>query len=177
MRPVLPTLRSVRHALGVKGACLLLLVGALGLAPSGAHAAITCSTNSSGLPLANYNPLNELSTSAVTQLTLNCSGQADGTGTTVIATISMTAGNSNNEVDRTMTFGSNALHYNVYRDPSWSQILGDGTQGTYTFSACLTGSCNNPSSTFQASLYGAIPPGQDVAAGPYSDNLMIQIAY
>ena len=68
--------------------------------------------------------------------------------------------------------GSDRLAYNFYADPGGAAVWGDGTGGTVTLSARVMK--NNP---WTATLYGRVPPGQDVAAGSYSDMLTITINF
>ena len=152
---------------------------AMGLMAGTAQAAVSCSVNTSGLPLANYNPIETLSVSANTMVRVACSGSPEGdTPGGTVASIVLSPGTSNDALDRTLRQGAETLHYNVYKDASWTEVLGDGNNGTQTLSACLYGSnCNNPNGTYQAPLYGAVPPHQDVAPGAYQDTLVLQVVY
>lgn len=61
------------------------------------------------------------------------------------------------------------LIYNLYRDPTFNEVLGDGTGNTFT----LTGIGGNNSFT----VYGSIPPLQNVAPGIYSDSAVVTIEW
>lgn len=68
--------------------------------------------------------------------------------------------------------GTDFLDYNFYADPGASAVWGDGTGGTLTRSNRV--SKNSP---WTLTIYGRVPPGQDVAAGSYSDLLTITINF
>ncbi len=61
------------------------------------------------------------------------------------------------------------LEYNIYTDVTRTVIFGDGTGGTSNVQVKRKG---QPEPwTEIVSMYGQIPPGQDVSAGTYSDSL------
>ena len=68
--------------------------------------------------------------------------------------------------------GADRLAYNFYADPGGASVLGDGSGGTVTRSDRVLK--NKP---WIVTIYGRIPPGQDVAAGSYSDTLTITINF
>lgn len=63
------------------------------------------------------------------------------------------------------------LNYNLFTDPSRSVVWGDGTSGTRTVVLNKINR-NRPKS---ATIYGRIPPGQNVAYGRYADSLTVTI--
>ena len=67
---------------------------------------------------------------------------------------------------------SDTLAYNLYTDAAATSIWGDGSGGTATRSQRVQK--NQP---WAATIYGRIPPGQDVAAGSYSDVLTITVNF
>ena len=68
--------------------------------------------------------------------------------------------------------GTDRLAYNFHPDPGGAAVWGDGTGGTATRSARVFK--NKP---WTATIYGRIPPGQDVAAGTYSDTVTLTINF
>jgi len=72
---------------------------------------------------------------------------------------------------RQMVFGANRLNYNLYLDAARSRIWGDPTPYSYVVDTTE----NNPDVTL--TVYGAIPFGQDVASGTYSDNITVTILF
>ena len=71
-----------------------------------------------------------------------------------------------------LTTGTDLLNYNLYTNSSRSTIWGDGTQGTsVVYVIVLSGR------TVTRTIYGRIPPGQDVGIGNYGEALVITISY
>ena len=61
------------------------------------------------------------------------------------------------------------LSYNLYRDSTHNEVLGDGTGNTFT----LTGTGGNQSFT----VYGRIPAMQNIIPGAYSDSVVVTIEW
>jgi spore coat protein U-like protein len=80
---------------------------------------------------------------------------------------------------RALQHGTERLDYNVYLHPSLQGVFGDGTGGTQTIPACFGSACATDASQSPsvATLYGAIPPNQDIDPGVYQDTLLIQVAF
>jgi spore coat protein U-like protein len=70
---------------------------------------------------------------------------------------------------RQMAMGAERLNYNLYRDPTRTQIWGDGTAP----SSVQTNARRNRTYT----IYGRVPAGQWVAAGNYADTITITVVY
>ncbi len=67
---------------------------------------------------------------------------------------------------------SDALNYNLYLDAARTSIWGDGTGGTALFTVAIpSGKAVN------VTIFGRIPAGQDVAAGSYSDSIVVTIQF
>ena len=84
--------------------------------------------------------------------------------------VSLSAGSSGSFVSRAMRSGSDTLSYNLFLDPAKTQIWGDGTGGSSTFTASLAG---GGWTSVAATIYGRVPPGQNVAAGTYLDTITV----
>ena len=143
---------------------------------SSAHAAVTCSASATGPAFAVYNPLNLSPTLANGTITTTCSLQS-GIWVNVAFTLSYSPGFSSNFSSRNMLSGSNALYYNLYADAAYTQVLGDGTGGSTTGGDSMFLIFFNPTQQRSATIYGRIPPGQDVPAGGYSDTIVVTITY
>jgi spore coat protein U-like protein len=66
---------------------------------------------------------------------------------------------------------TNTLNYNIFTDSAMSSIWGDGTSGTQTV-------MHSPNKkTVPETLYGRIPPGQDISTGLYIDTLTVTITW
>jgi len=67
--------------------------------------------------------------------------------------------------------GADRLNYNLFTNAGMSAIWGDGSSGTSTV-FLKNVKKNRPTVT---TIYGRIPPGQDVSVGIYSDILTVTI--
>jgi spore coat protein U-like protein len=68
--------------------------------------------------------------------------------------------------------GTDLLSYNLFTNSSRSTIWGDGTQGTSTVTVNVQK--NHP---WTGTIYGRIPPGQNVGIGSYGEVLVITINF
>ncbi len=66
---------------------------------------------------------------------------------------------------RRLISGANRLEYNLFVDPAYTQVWGDGSNDTVTQ--------NNPNAT----IYGVLPAGQPAIPGSYSDNVTITVIF
>ncbi len=125
-----------------------------------------CRINTSDLGFGVYNPLNTVATESVGNLSVDCSFEI---GTAVIE---LGTGRSGRYTRRTMQSGNDTLAYNLYTDASRTRIFGNGSSGTAAirFRVALFFSDS-------FSIYAAIPAGQDVAPGIYTDTIVATIRY
>ena len=101
------------------------------------------------------------STNAVTsvgELGINCNSNTN-------VTINIDGGMNNSSSVRRMISGSDFLTYEVYQDSAMQNIF-----NTQTISN-VSGTQSN------VSVYGKIPPGQNVTSGTYNDTLNVTLAY
>jgi spore coat protein U-like protein len=91
-------------------------------------------------------------------ITIDCHGG----GSNLLVTLS--SGQSNTYVSRTMRRGKNLLSYNLYTGAARIVVWGDGTGGSSTIMV-------NKHGTTTLSIFGQIPAGQDVTVGAYADNI------
>ena len=147
------------------------------LACATAQAAVTftCSVTANGINFGTYNPLNTGADTAAGTYLVTCNAVGSGSAT-VAGTLSMNTGSSGKFSTRTLMSGTSKLNYNIYLTPSYTQILGDGTAGTFQESASGTVTAGQ---VYQVggSFYGMVPSGQDVSPGGYSDTIVITVAY
>ena len=68
--------------------------------------------------------------------------------------------------------GSEFLNYNLYIDSGRTQIWGDGSGSTFTLTDKVF-----KKATWIASVYGRIPPEQDISVGSYSETLLVTIVW
>jgi spore coat protein U-like protein len=156
----------------------IVLAAAYLLAPiPSAQAAVTftCTVSASAIAFGNYNPLSSTGDSAVGSWSVICNAIGSGSAT-VAGTLTLSTGSSGTYAARTMKSGTHALQYNIYLTPSHAQIMGDGSAGTFAPSDSGTVTAGQ---VYQVtgSLYGFMPPSQDVPAGSYSDSIVVTVTY
>lgn len=127
----------------------------------------SCTLTTTNFVFNNYDPAavddKHTGTNAVT---INC---ADG----VAYTADLSPGNSGNYAQRYMTFGTDQLNYNLYRDSARANIWGDGSPGTVHVAVNGNGLPQN------YTVYGTIPAGQNtVPTGAlFTDNILVTVNY
>jgi len=126
-----------------------------------------CTMNATSVSFGNYDTFSSAPLDAVGTITVNCSGNVRRANVTL--SVSSTSGTFNPRRMR-RSAGSDLLDYNVYTDAARTTIFGDGTGGT---SQIQPRRPPGPRVRWNTSItmYGRIPPGQDVSVGAYSDTL------
>jgi len=140
------------------------------LASGIARAAASCTITSTAITFATYDPLSSTAITSTGTLTFNCTSGAYGGAT---GTISLNTGNSGTYTTRTMKSGGNILNYNLYTTVSDTTVWGNGTAGTATVTAHVTGN-NSP---VNATVYALIPAKQNVIAGSYTDSITATVTF
>lgn len=151
--------------------------GLLLLAQSAAAATtVHCTVSASGIAFGIYSPLSATGTASTGSLKVTCSGSGTGSAN-VTANVTLSTGRSGSFATRKMFSGANALDYNIYWSTAYSQVMGDGTGGSFAGSAgpftVIAGGTNYATGT----MYGLIPAAQDVAPGSYSDVVTVTVTY
>jgi spore coat protein U-like protein len=162
-----------------RGAALLgavLLVTSLPAARVEAAVTVRCTATAGGIAFGVYNPLSTVGTASTGSLKIACSGSGFG-ATEITVNVSLSAGLSGNYATRTLVSGSNVLDYNIYWSTAYNQIIGDGTGGSYSGSAGPITIYAGGSGQATGTMYGYIPPSQDVAPGGYSDVITVTVTY
>ncbi|TMA18536.1 MAG: spore coat protein U domain-containing protein [Deltaproteobacteria bacterium] len=108
--------------------------------------------------------MNPNPTDSAGTITYTCAGPGGLLGGSAVVTLSQ--GSSGTYAQRTMVSGANVLGYNVFTDAARTQVWGDFTAGTSVGFAPVGKNLSLP-------VYGRMPPGQNVAAGSYSDTLTV----
>jgi spore coat protein U-like protein len=120
-----------------------------------------CRMTLTALSFGNYDPLGANASQeldATATLSLTCTRNS-------AATIAMDLGQNPafGGLSRRLASGDQRLDYQIYRDAARTQAWSAGT------SALRYVSTTGITSTNQLTVYGRIPPGQEVASGTYSD--------
>lgn len=153
-----------------------LWAGGAGLLPALAAAAVSCTVSATGPLFGIYNPLSATPTYANGQVQATCTLLSGG-ATTVNLVSSYSTGHSGSYALRSMAAGTNILHYNLFFDAAYTQIRGDGTGGSQTGGASFSLTPGNPTQSTTSTIYGRIPASQDVAAGAYTDTIIVTVTY
>jgi spore coat protein U-like protein len=142
-----------------------------------AEAAVTftCTVSATGIAFGNYDPLSASGNAAVGSWTVICNAIGNGSAT-VAGTLTLSTGFSGSYAARAMKFGTNSLLYNIYLTPSHTQIIGDGTAGSYAPSDSGTVTAGQVYQV-NGSMYGFMPALQDVPAGSYTDSIVVTVTY
>jgi spore coat protein U-like protein len=156
-----------------RGSAFACAAAGLFMAESG-HAAVTCAATATGVAFGNYSPLQTTASTSTGTVVVNCS--ATGAAGTVTLLFDLSAGMSGSYSPRKMFSGTHSLSYNLYLNTAHTQIWGNGTGGTSTISTTLTVTPRRGAQASQT-VYGMIPSGQDVAAGSYSDTIVVTVLY
>lgn len=120
--------------------------------PTGAG---TCSvTSATGLAFGTYNPFSAAPLLVTGTIRHRCASK-------VLPRITLDGGQAASFAPRWLRSTTDALAYNLYLDAACTEVWGDGSQGTREYDAVT--------STANVTIYGRIPPGQDVSAGTYGD--------
>jgi len=143
-------------------------------------ATVTCSHTVTNVVFGTYNQLSATPTDSTGQVTVACTLVPKAEAANVGYTISLSTGLSGTSTARTMLSGVNFLVYNLYTTSAFAQIWGDGLNGT----AVLTGTMklgrsagSNYTDSRIHTIYGRIPPLQDVLPGLYADSIVVTVTY
>ena len=147
----------VRIALGLG----LILMGA------GRADAAQCSISATSVAFGSYNVFSSAPVDSTGTIVYRCSGNADG------VLIAMTKGQSETFLPRALGKGNEDLAYNLFRDAARTVVWGDFSSGTSAY--IQIDPPNNQNVTL--TVYGRIPPGQDVSAGSYSDTVTVVVLF
>lgn len=127
-----------------------------------------CTVSTTQVNFGNYDVLFATPTDSTGTISVSCNPRAR---VTVTIGTSPNSGGFNPRQMKQIA-GVDLLNYNLYRDPGRVEIWGDGTGGT--FSQWKNVNRNKPR---VFSVYGRIPPLQNVSAGPYTDILVVTITF
>jgi spore coat protein U-like protein len=150
-----------------KKLCTMLLAGVGGLLAA-ATAEAACTINITAVAFGTYNVFSGSADDATGQITYRCTAPRPP-----LVRIELDKGGAPTFNPRQMLRSSETLNYNLYLDSTRSTIWGDGTGGTQTYTRALPPLNQN----INVSVYGRIPPGQDVSAGSYTATVTATIFF
>lgn len=137
---------------------------------------INCTASATSIAFGVYNPLATGVTPSTGTLKVTCNGSGTGS-TNVTVGVALSTGLSGSFATRKMYSGTNTLNYNIYWSTAYSQIMGDGTGGSFAGTAGPFTVTAGGSNYATGTMYGAIPAAQDVAVGSYSDVITVTVTY
>ena len=131
------------------------------------HAAITCDITSAALNFGMYDPSSNVPTDGVGTVNLSCTNlsTAAPNGATVALSISPTG-------NRKMLSNGHALNYGIYSNSARSANWGDGAVAPMLSTGAMQA---NETKNLHFTLYGRIPPLQNIYAGNYAGSLLVTI--
>ena len=142
---------------------LAALVGASVLAGAPAEAA-KCTISATPIAFGAYNVFNTAPVDSVGSLLFNCTGAKN-------VSIEISQGQSGTFQPRALRQGGESLYYNLFLDPSRSIVWGNGSGGTQTY-------VTDPGKEdVTVTIYGRIPPQQDISHGTYGDSVVVTINF
>ena len=149
----------------------------LGCSASPFAANSTCTLSLGNAAFGNFAPLDYAAKTITVTLSIRCtlnSGQNSGNFS---GTITFSKGSGSSFTNRYMLNSANQLAYNIYKDSACTQVLGDGTGGTFTYSVSGNVSNSSPTLTAATSLYARIPSQPTAYIGNYIDNIVATLTY
>lgn len=146
---------------------LLGVLAASWFTPLAAHAAVKCSVTTVGVAFGLYDVFSSSPLLSAGSVSVRCTGLGSGIE---LVSVALSTGGSGSFQPRTLFRGSDRLNYNLFLDAGHSQIWGDGTGGTLRYVSVS----KNP---VTLTIFGQIPPGQDVTAGTYSDTIVVTVNF
>ena len=135
---------------------------------SGLYAGVSCDVDSAALAFGLYDPSSSSPTDGVGTVNLHCASPLAATPNGVSVALSISPTN-----DRKMLGNGHVLHYGIYSNFARSTNWGDGSSAPMLSTGTMQA---NESKSLHFTLYGRIPPLQNIAAGNYSDSLLITIS-
>jgi spore coat protein U-like protein len=125
-------------------------------------------TSPTAISFGTYSVLNSSDTPTTTAFSFNCTPNQ-------YARLILSTGSSGVFLpNRTMASGANIAKYNVFLDAGGSQVWGDTTSGTVSYSVFNSTPGNKD---FGDNMYGIMPNSQDLPVGTYTDTLFATLQY
>lgn len=142
-------------------ALFVLLAGA-----RGAEAA-QCSVSATSVIFGTYNVFSSSPVDSTGTVVLRCNGGAKN------VLIAITRGQSATFLPRQLAKGAEKLAYNLFRDAARTSVWGDFSGGTSGHIEVNPPNNDN----LDVTVFGRIPPGQDISAGSYSDTVTVVVNF
>jgi len=135
----------------------------------------TCNLTTYNIDFGTFYPYDVTFKSTIGTVQVTC--QANTGNTNVLYTLSFSTGGSGNYSGRLAYNGVKTVAYNLYKDSSFTQILGTGSSSTYTFSNSYP-LAGNQSQTDSFPIYGKVPVQPLAVPGfVYLDTITVTLTY
>jgi spore coat protein U-like protein len=145
------------------------------LAPSLAHALITCSFSSTpGMSFGVYDDASAAPADVNNSIVVRCSRILGTNNANVVLQLGPSA-TSGTIATRQMASGANRMSYNLYRDAGRTQVWGQ-TSGVDAVQINSGNIPNFGSVNVTFTIFGRIPALQNVAPGAYSDSVQLTVS-
>lgn len=131
-------------------------------------ASAICTVSTTAVTFGSYDVFSPSPTDSTGSITVDCN---EAPPPNVVVAIGQSP-NSGGFNPRQMVSGTEYLDYNLYTDATYTSIWGDGTGGTVTQTVMVQ---KNKDEVL--TVYGRIPPGQDITAGSYAETLTVTITW
>jgi spore coat protein U-like protein len=128
-----------------------------------ARAEANCTITSTSVAFGSYDVFSATPRDANGTLQIDCNPREN-------IQVTLSRGSSAVFNPRTLRNGTNILNYNLFRNAARTQIWGDGSAGTSTFSG-------NNIRNRTLTVYGRVPAAQDAAVGNYSDTIVATVIF
>lgn len=133
--------------------------------------AFQCAITTTPVNFGFYDPLAMADLNSSGGITVTCN--APVRNPVVPVTLSLSAGNSGSFTQRLMTStAGGALNYNLYSDAAKTSVIGDGSGGSMILTNVIS-----KATTWNVTIYGRVPAGQNVVPGVYSDSITATIVW
>ena len=129
--------------------------------------AAQCTVSATPVVFGAYNVFSAAPVDSTGTIAYRCNGGARG------VLVTMSRGQSVTFLPRALRKGVETLSYNLFRDAARTSIWGDLSAGT---SAYIDSSPPN-NQDITVTIYGRIPPGQDISAGSYTDTITVLVNF
>jgi spore coat protein U-like protein len=129
-----------------------------------------CTVSTAPADFGSYNVLLPAANDIVTSITVNCNETPPPLVTISIGPSPNSGGFDPRQMK--LSGGSEFIDYNLYTDSGRTQIWGDGSGSTFTLSDTV-----QKKKPWEATIYGRIPPEQDVSIGTYNETLTVTIVW
>ncbi len=152
----------------------LILLLASRLFPPATAEAFNCDVSATAVNFGGYDVLSPTPNDAVATITVSCNIPPQNPQAPLAVKISVSPGSSGSFFPRRVPplGGGAGRAYNLFTGPTFSTVWGDGTGGSATQTNFVT-----RATPWTATIYGRIPPRQNVSAGSYGDALTVTIEW